>query len=565
MLGRRVVGLRGRTRLLLFSLLPLIAILPPGWAQTPPTVSRVAKIMPIADPTGRRAYELVLNGANFAAGNKATDNILVSKKYPQIVPCQPPAANDTTTVPTGCVTVQVRANGSEITYIGVPGDRAGDDRVTVWTGGPAPTDDAFVTVTYPAQPKYLGYLSGILMLAAALVFGAGGIVIALACLSKFRTTMADVPRATHARTAVGMFETLVIDPKTNTYSLASFQFAAWSLAFLLAYVWLFVGRVVVQGSTQFIDLPSDFATMLGATAGTAVVSTGIDAAKGSKGAGEKYPSMGDLVSNGGVFAAERFQFLIWTIVGITAYLVVTFNQPLDVVSSLPQVGTGILGLSGVSGLAYLGGKLARTPGPVIDTATTPVGTAGAPRVTRLTGQQLPLDPTGAYIVTDKLGNRATLLPGVGGMITAQTPAGATSGFATAVDVRLPEGFVFPGTIAAVTPDQQKAVVDLLDAPPAITSVASQPAAGGAPVRRLTGQQLSLDPAASYLAMPREGSTVTLHPTGVTGGPIVALQPAGATTGFATQVELTLPTNFALPGRLVVTNPDGQKTAAELPA
>ena len=66
MLRRRVVGLRGLTRLLLFSLLSLIAILPTGWAQTPPTVSRVAKIMPIADPTRRRTYELVLNSANFA-------------------------------------------------------------------------------------------------------------------------------------------------------------------------------------------------------------------------------------------------------------------------------------------------------------------------------------------------------------------------------------------------------------------------------------------------------------------------------------------------------------------
>jgi hypothetical protein len=145
MLDRHVVGLCGQTRLLLFSLLLLIAILPPGWAQTPPTVSRIAKIVPIADATGRRAYELVLNGANFAVGNKATDNILVLINYPQIVPCQSPTANDTTTVPPGCVTVQVRANGGEITYIGVPDDRAGDDQVTVWSGGSATAHDAFVT------------------------------------------------------------------------------------------------------------------------------------------------------------------------------------------------------------------------------------------------------------------------------------------------------------------------------------------------------------------------------------------------------------------------------------
>ena len=192
----------------------------------------------------------------------------------------------------------------------------------------------------------------------------------------------------------------------------------------------------------------------------------------------------------------------------------------------------------MSGLAYLGGKLARTPGPVIDTATTQIGAAGTVRTTRLTGQQLPLDPTGAYIVTDKLSNRTMLMPtpGGGGAVTAVTPAGATSGFATSVDVRLPMGFVVPGSIAAETPDQQKAVVDLLDVPPAIANVAIiQVAAGAAAVRRLTGRQLSLDPAANYVVTAADGTTTaTLHPTGAAGAPVVAVQPPGATTGFATK-------------------------------
>jgi hypothetical protein len=186
------------------------------------------------------------------------------------------------------------------------------------------------------------------------------------------------------------------------------------------------------------------------------------------------------------------------------------------------------------------------------------------RVTQLTGQQLPLDPAGLYILKDRLGNQTKLVPaaGGGGMVAAVTPLGATSGFASSVNVTLPVGFQFPGTITAVTPDQQKAVVDLLDAPPVITAIASQPPVGGAPVRRLAGQQLSLDPAANYVVTASNGTQVTLNPSGA-GGPVIAVQPVGTTSGFATQVDITFPNGFMLPGRLMVINPDGQQATVAL--
>src|SRR6185503_20813765 len=72
-----------------------------------------------------------------------------------------------------------------------------------------------------------------------------------------------------------LLQVLLLDPKTQTYSLANFQLIAWSAAFLLAYSYLFVGRVFWQNGTEMIDLPGDFAAMLGAAAGTSVAATAI--------------------------------------------------------------------------------------------------------------------------------------------------------------------------------------------------------------------------------------------------------------------------------------------------
>jgi hypothetical protein len=80
-------------------------------------------------------------------------------------------------------------------------------------------------------------------------------------------------------------------------------------------------------------------------------------ARGAKGAGPIQPSVADFVATGGLVAAERFQFFIWTLVGVFTFLfLVVFSDPANV-SDLPRIPDGFLALMGVSSFGYLGGKL----------------------------------------------------------------------------------------------------------------------------------------------------------------------------------------------------------------
>ena len=527
-----------------------------------------------------RGYELVVNGTGFAAGANAADNVLLfdgTANNRRIQPCTATAAAGTSqagaqtnsATPPHCVRIEASDDGRQLIYTGLFPGISGNTNIAVAVGGTSPGPKTYAPVLFPVESAFSLTVQIVLKGAAILGIFGGGMYIAIKGLKLLGESMGKIPRRQGGATPARWYETLLIDPRTNTYSLASFQFALWSMAFLLAYLWLFAGRVFVQHNPDFVDLPSDFATMLGATAGTAVVATAIDASKGSKGAGEIHPALSDLVSNGGVFAPERFQFLIWTIVAVSGYLILTFSYPLDIVAGLPQVGTNILSLSGISGLAYLGGKLTRTAGPVI-TAVAPVpGTpAAAPvhdaaaavgEVRRVAGQQLSLDAGAAYIVKDAAGAETRLVAGGGGVV-AVVPQGATSGFATAVDVTLPPGFLFPGTITLINIDQQKAVMPVLAYPPLIDTVAAPPgAAAGGLVRRLTGQQFSLDQGVAYIVKNAAGTETTLP-----AGSVTAVTPPGATSGFASVVDVTFPAGFVFPGMITVINPDQQRAGIQVP-
>ena len=88
---------------------------------------------------------------------------------------------------------------------------------------------------------------------------------------------------------------------------------------------------------------------------------------GGPGAGEIQPSLSDLITVGGVVSPERFQFLVWTILGIVSFIFLIVAQSPAQFQEIPRIPDGFLQLMGVSSAGYLGGKLVRKPGPVIDT------------------------------------------------------------------------------------------------------------------------------------------------------------------------------------------------------
>jgi hypothetical protein len=158
---------------------------------------------------------------------------------------------------------------------------------------------------------------------------------------------------------------LIIDPETNTYSLSMFQLILWSAATVLAYAYLAASQFLVQSTWVLPNVPEGLPTMLGISAGTVAVAVGTSDARGTKGAGPVNPGFGDLIMTGGVFAPERLQFFLWTVLGVFGFISATLSQDPGTVNEMAKIPDNFLPLMGVSSLGYLAGKAIRKPGPVI--------------------------------------------------------------------------------------------------------------------------------------------------------------------------------------------------------
>ena len=237
---------------------------------------------------------------------------------------------------------------------------AGKRRFAVAVGG---TNSNAADVTFSAvsenTPRYwaLAILAGIFL------------VIYLILRAGEQGVSHEVAGSTYFLTA------LFLDKQTNTYSLSQCQFYAWTSASILGYIYLAAAKSMIQGSMAFPDIPAGLPGILLASAGTTVLAAGISNSKGNKGAGEIHPSLADFIAAGGVVAAERLQFVVWTIVGVVTFVRLVFLSDPATIDGLPQIPTGFLQLMGISSAGYLGGKLARKAGPTI-TAVTATADAG---------------------------------------------------------------------------------------------------------------------------------------------------------------------------------------------
>jgi hypothetical protein len=172
---------------------------------------------------------------------------------------------------------------------------------------------------------------------------------------------------------VSLIARFVLDPETDTYSLSKLQFYLWTFAAVFGYCFLTISRSLIQGQFELADIPEGLPGIIGASAGTTILATGITNAKGPKGAGPVHPSLSDLITTGGVVAPERFQFLIWTLLGVGSFaFLIALHDPANL-KDLPKIPSGFLYLMGISSAGYLGGKFARKPGPVVDTVVAQEG------------------------------------------------------------------------------------------------------------------------------------------------------------------------------------------------
>ncbi len=229
---------------------------------------------------------------------------------------------------------------------------------------------------------------------------------------------------------------------------------------------------------EFTPIPERLPTMLAISAGATLAATGITQSRGSKGAGPVKPSPADFISTGGLVVGERFQFFVWRLVGCFGFLSLLIRADATTLAGLPKLPDNLLYLMGISSGGYLGGKLARKPGPVIHALSItkverPAGKPTLHMILSLKGENLSEKAT--IKVDDKL------LRDDQYVITAkkrqEEPPDPT--FCTAVDVELTEADDYlegEYTLTLINRDGQAASVHFPIDPMSIDSVADTPRA-----------------------------------------------------------------------------------------
>jgi hypothetical protein len=171
-------------------------------------------------------------------------------------------------------------------------------------------------------------------------------------------------RATPGGQSYATLAYLFIEPQSNTYSLSRLQLLLWTAGTVIGYTYLAASQFLVQWTWVLPDVPEGLPTLLGISAGTTAFAVGAEA-RASKGAGPVHPGLGDFITTGGVFAPERLQFFLWTVLGVGGFVSATLAQDPARVTELPKIPDNFIPMMGVSSLGYLAGKMLRKAGPVI--------------------------------------------------------------------------------------------------------------------------------------------------------------------------------------------------------
>jgi hypothetical protein len=160
----------------------------------------------------------------------------------------------------------------------------------------------------------------------------------------------------------------LIDKKLGTYSVATFQFLLWSVILTVAYVHRCLTSTLVQGRLEIPEIPSGgFATLMGISASTMLLSLLIGRKQYPAGAAIGNPAFSDLVRQFHIIKVERAQFATWTMA--MAYFVVWRVMLPRAVPEQAAIPPIFLWLMGISAATYLCGKLVRHPGPVLREAS----------------------------------------------------------------------------------------------------------------------------------------------------------------------------------------------------
>lgn len=297
-----------------------------------------------------RVVDLYLRGSGFQTGRPEDNSIWLDGLRTPVIwdGCPPESGLGTAAAPVG-LAIRGQVNSpNAMTLCSVPVPSSGRLQVAVGLGDtPSETREFRV---FSMTGKGVATLS--------LFIAAGLALVPLALLAFMRETLVIGGQPYR-------FRLLFLDSETDTYSLSKLQFYMWTLAALFGYAYLVISRVKIQGGA-WPDVPGTLPGIIAVAGGTAVGAQVITTMKGSSGGGGQWPSVADLITSGGVVAIDRVQMLLWTIFGVGIFLYMVVQVGPGTITDLPAVPETLLYLMGLSSAGYLGGKLARKAGPVIN-------------------------------------------------------------------------------------------------------------------------------------------------------------------------------------------------------
>jgi len=240
---------------------------------------------------------------------------------------------------------------------------------------------------------------------------------------------------------VNRLRSLFITQATGSYSLSNVQLYCWMIAAFAAYIYVLTAHIMAQGDWSFIDVPQSIVAVALISVSTSVASSGVNSASGGGGSGGFGPSATDLISSGGDVAPERVQQLLWTLLGAPLFVLLAYRMDPATVNDAQNVPDHFLQLMGVSSAGYVGGKVARGPGPkILDMSAS---LSGAPQqMLRLVVRGSDIQTKGAsYFLTDLSvpGAQPMALP------TELDPTSKvdSAGIATELDISLPAPLLAP--------------------------------------------------------------------------------------------------------------------------
>jgi hypothetical protein len=447
------LGAVSRSRRLTVGLLVLLAN---AWMPTF-ALAQQATSPPIPVFQEADGYSIVFQGTspNGKEGvSVANPNLLFSDGnggWSHLYPCTPKSA-----IGSPCFGAAIVAPGATAVVVsGIPAAYSGPQTITL-------RSDTSIIGTVLVTLSPLTWTETIWGAVAATA-----LLLAIVLVLGGRTKRTGTPNG-QTRTLLSLF---IVDPDSNTCSLSNLQLYLWLSATLFGYIYLFVGHIWVQGilSIPDVQLPIPSAPSLSVTGGlilavgTTVVSNGVNSLIGGKGSGDFRPSWSDFITSGGTVAPERVQFLIWTIIAIISYIVVTIYTSPATISSLPIIPPELLALSGISAAGYLGGKIARGPGPQIKTLSAKLPAVGESALTIDFSGSAIATKGSAFFVADITGTPqgATDIP-IQPLIEPGSAVDSSTGLATHLILTVPQpaGIVWAGSetyrFTVINPDGERA-------------------------------------------------------------------------------------------------------------